>query len=106
MEKPFTAYLVFITILLTIHLFIGRLSLKCFLETEGRINLYISYDSMNTKELTKKYNARRKTFSFPTVPAAESAIVAILDMYPEIKKLSEDEQIKRIAEEISLISFF
>ena len=73
---------------------------------EGHINLCTSYDSMNTKELTKKYNARRKSFSFPTVPVAESAIVAILDMYPEIKKLSEDEQIKRIAEEISLISFF
>ena len=60
---------------------------------------------MSVKDLTREYNLARKNFSFPTVPVDECAITAITDMYPEIMRLPRAKQIKRIAEEVSLIHF-
>lgn len=60
---------------------------------------------MNIKAITEKYNQTRKNFSFPTTSASESGVKSILNMYPKLKELPEDEMIEKIGIVIHRLAF-
>ena len=62
-------------------------------------------DEKRLKEITRRYNAERHNFSFPTVSASEQGVKSIIEMDKKMEELPDDKLIFKIAVVINDLAF-